>query len=296
MNLKMNSLILVILLTCISVSGCESNCKDSQSDQPIKKKIDLERAGFRYSSYGVHYNPGAAYWLSVGNRISSYFKNTKPQCVWIVGEVKGEGISLNFPVETNSELIQYSAIDQNEETFNLFDKKGVEVWLQVEPGNAPVEELIHLMLKRYSHHKCIIGVGVDVEWYKSTKRADGKAVTDQEANKWLSIIQSYDKNYQLFLKHWLIEKMPPTARKDILFIDDSQELGSLQNMKDEFKQWAKAFHPSKVSFQVGYESDKLWWKKFDNPPQTIGNSLVGEIKNMEALFWVDFTVLEVFPE
>lgn len=292
----MERLIFVVLLICISFSACEKKLKDPSPDKLAKEKKELLFAGFRYSSYGPKYNPGAEYWLSVGNKISSYFKNTKPQCIWIVGELSDEGTSLNFPVETSSQLIQYSLVDQNEETFNLFDEEGVEVWLQVEPGNASVEELIHLILKRYSHHKCIIGVGVDVEWYKLTDKADGRAVTDQEANSWLSIAQSYNPNYQLFLKHWLVEKMPPTVREDILFIDDSQELGSLQNMTEEFKQWGKAFHPSKVGFQVGYESDKVWWGEFDNPSQTIGNSLVDEIQNMQTLFWVDFTVLEVFPE
>ena len=260
------------------------------------KQTELPHAGFRYSSYGPEYNPGSDYWLSVGNRIAANFKNCSPQSVWIVGVLRGEGTYLNFPGESESDLIQFSATDQNEETFDLFDKNGVEVWLQVEPGNSDVEELIHLMLKRYSHHKCIIGVGVDVEWYKSTDKAEGRAVTDFEANHWLSIAQSYNTDYRLFLKHWLVEKMPPTARKDIVFVDDSQQLGSLQNMTDEFKRWAKAFYPAKVSFQVGYESDKVWWGNFNNPSQAIGNAFVSEIENIEALFWVDFTVLEVFPE
>jgi len=37
----------------------------------------------------------------------------------------------------------------------------VQVWLQVEPGDVPVEDLIHLMLDRYGHHPGVIGVGVD---------------------------------------------------------------------------------------------------------------------------------------
>ena len=286
-----------IVFACTGFNDNRLDKEDSENKKEnTSKQTELLHAGFRYSSYGPEYNPGLNYWLSVGNRIVANFKNCSPQSVWIVGVLKGQGTFLNFPVETESELIQYSSLDMNEETFDLFDENGVEVWLQVEPGNSDVEELIHLILKRYSHHKCVIGVGVDVEWYKSTDKAEGRAVTDLEANHWLSIVQSYNTDYRLFLKHWLIEKMPPKARKDIVFVDDSQQLGSLQNMTDEFDQWAKAFYPSKVSFQVGYENDKVWWGNFTNPSQAIGNALVSEIENMEALFWVDFTVLEVFPE
>jgi hypothetical protein len=299
------SLNILTLLLCFSLSclSCISERKNEQYPFSEEEEIDntenleeLPKAGFRYSSYGTEYNPGPEYWLSVGNRISSYFKNSTPQCIWIVGVLSGEGTYLNFPVETESELIRFSSTDKNEATFDLFDKNGVEVWLQIEPGNAPVEETIHLMLKRYAHHKCVIGVGVDVEWYKSTEEPDGEAVSDDVANDWLAIAKSYNKDYRLFLKHWLIEKMPPTARKDIVFVDDSQELGSLKAMNTEFRQWAKAFYPAQVSFQVGYDLDKVWWAKYNNPSQAIGNNLATDIDNMEALFWVDFTVLEVFPE
>jgi hypothetical protein len=54
--------------------------------------------------------------------------------------------------------------DGNEEALTLFDEMGAQVWLQVEPGNAPVEDLIHIVLERYGHHPSVVGVGVDVEW------------------------------------------------------------------------------------------------------------------------------------
>jgi hypothetical protein len=56
--------------------------------------------------------------------------------------------------------------------------------------------------------------------------------------------------YLLFLKHWLIEKMPPTARTGLVFIDDSQGHGSLQAMVDEFALWGQAFAPAPVGFHV----------------------------------------------
>ncbi|RPH33533.1 MAG: hypothetical protein EHM93_04425 [Bacteroidales bacterium] len=252
-------------------------------------------AGFRYSAYGPEYNPGREYWLSVGQRMASNFTGAQPECVWIVGTLNEKGCRLNFPITNTSQYISGSSADQNEETFNLFDQNGVRVWLQIEPGMASVEELIHTMLKKYSKHKCIIGVGVDVEWYKSYTQPDGNAVTDEEANKWLTIAREYHPQYKLFLKHWLIEKMPPHARDGIVFVDDSQQFTSLKAMVDEFKAWGDAFKPAKVGFQYGYGPDKSWWGNYENPSKTIGDSIISRVSNTSSLFWVDFTVIDVFP-
>jgi hypothetical protein len=252
-------------------------------------------AGFRYSVYGPEYNPGPAYWSGVGRQMAARFPGSVPSAVWIVGRLKGKGSELSFPGRSQEPLIQFTAEDQNEETLALFDRDGVEVWLQVEPGHASVEELTHLVLRRYGHHPCVVGVGVDVEWYRSVDEPDGQAVTDAEATAWLAAARSHNPGYRLFLKHWLPEKMPPTVRDGIVFIDDSQILPSLDAMVDEFAGWARAFAPAPVGFQIGYETDRPWWKQLKDPPAEIGRRILEKAPNTRGIYWVDFTVLEVFP-
>ena len=94
--------------------------------------------------------------------------------------------------------------------------------------------LIDLVLTQYRHHPSVIGFGVDVEWYQIATHDEGKAVTDAEAQAWSERVRSYNPNYLLFVKHWLTSKMPPTYRTGMVFIDDSQELPSLDAMVDEF--------------------------------------------------------------
>lgn len=252
-------------------------------------------AGFRYSVYGPDYNPGPAYWSGVGRQMASRFPGSVPGAVWIVGRLKGQGCELSFPGRSENALVQFTTEDQNEETLALFDREGFETWLQVEPGNAPVEELIHLMLRRYGHHPSVIGVGVDVEWYRSVDEPDGQAVSDAEAKAWLAAARSHKPSYRLFLKHWEAEKMPPTAREGITFIDDSQILPSLEAMVDEFAAWARTFAPAPVGFQIGYESDRPWWRKLQDPPAEIGRRILEKAPNTRGVYWVDFTALEVFP-
>lgn len=63
-------------------------------------------------------------------------------------------------------------------------------------------------------HPCVVGVGVDVdvEWYRSIDEPDGQAVTDAEARPWLAAARAKNPRYRLFLKHWLIERMPGAPR------------------------------------------------------------------------------------
>lgn len=251
-------------------------------------------AGFRYSAYGPEYDPGPEYWVQVGQEMAGRFEGAVPGAIWIVGQLAGEGTLLNFPAEPESPLIQISERDSNERALLVFDSVGGRVWLQVEPGNAPVEELIHLVLDRYGHHPSVLGVGVDVEWYRSTDRPEGQPVTDSEARAWLAAARSHDSRFRLFLKHWEIGKMPPTVREGLLFVDDSQILPSLDAMVEEFADWGRAFAPAPVAFQYGYSSDQPWWRHLSDPPGEIGNRILAQTPNTEGLYWVDFTALEVF--
>jgi hypothetical protein len=225
-------------------------------------------AGFRYSSYGIPYNPGPEYWASVGEQMAAKFADAKPSTIWIVGNIDGEGVYLSFGCEPKDPNIHCGYVDINEQTLTLFDEKGFQVWLQVEPGNASVDELIDIVLDQFKQHPSVVGFGIDVEWYKSTKGPEGQPITDEEAKRWVAAIRKHNPNYRLFLKHWEKEWMPPTERDGIFFVDDSQEFESFDALVNEFTDWGKTFAPSPVGFQYGYPADKPWWKNLSDPPET----------------------------
>jgi hypothetical protein len=202
---------------------------------------------------------------------------------------------LSFHAETGDPYILSGYEDMNEATLTLFDQKGFRVWLQVEPGNADVLTLIDLVLNQYKHHPCVIGFGVDVEWYQSSGSPEGTPVTDAEAEAWVRAIRAIKPGYRLFLKHWETAFMPATAREGIVFIDDSQGFASLDEMKAEFSDWGQYFAPAPVGFQYGYPADQSWWEELQDPPAEIGYAILESAPNTISLFWVDFTVLKVFP-
>jgi hypothetical protein len=120
-------------------------------------------------------------------------------------------------------------------------------------------------------------------------------VTDDEAAAWVAAVRGHRTHYRLFLKHWEQEKTPPTYRDGVLFVDHSQQFASLDDRVREFVEWRKAFAPAPVAFQYGYSADQAWWKTLADPPGEIGREILAGTPNTEALFWVDFTVLQVFP-
>lgn len=263
------------------------------------------RAGLRSSSYGPQKPfPDPAYWVQTSKAMADLFPSATPAMVWIVSEIKFHdntgNAGLNFPAPLAGEGrysdILFSDTDKNEEYLNLFDQNGIKVWLQVEPGETDMVKLIDLVLSRYSVHPCVMGFGVDVEWHKWNKISanEGTAVTDAEARSWLEKIHTFNPDYQLFLKHWLIEMMPPNTREGIAFLNDSQQFPDLGEMVQAFKTWGEVFSSTSVGFQFGYKADKPWWGSLANPPKDIGKALLDNVPNCTDLYWVDFTMEQIW--
>lgn len=284
----MKALLFSTILLALLLGGCASAA-------PANEEPSLG-AGFRYSTYGPPTNPGPQYWLSVGQRMSAKFPGSHPETIWIVGNFHGSGKTyLSFQAKSGDPYISSGYVDMNAAALDLFDQNGVKVWLQVEPGDADMLTLIDLVLNQYKQHPSVIGFGVDVEWFKSDGSAEGTPVSDAEAEAWVKAIRAHNPEYRLFLKHWDSNWMPPTYRDGIVFINDSQQFSSFEHMDSEFAAWGAHFAPAQVGYQYGYPADKSWWNKLGDPAAEIGQAILAKSPNTAALFWVDFTVLDVFP-
>lgn len=301
----------VLLAVCICLVGMSlyTGCvRKPDSDTVPGPGPSVSRAGLRASGYGAGTPfPSPSYWKESTGSMAAKFKGASPSVVWIVGVMDGENnkfngkTRVNFPAPADAKPGEYPDIvfassDQNEEYLNVFDREGVKVWLQVEPADADIPKLIRLCLDRYGSHPCVVGFGVDVEWYRwSEDNKEGVAITDEQARSWGQVVRSYNKEYLLFFKHWLQSKMPPTERSGLMFLDDSQIFGSMDEMVDEFEAWGRAFSPAPVGFQYGYPRDRHWWQKLNDPPGDIGKAILKRVPNTTDLYWVDFTMKEIWP-
>jgi hypothetical protein len=152
-------------------------------------------------------------------------------------------------------------------------------------------------MKQYKHHKCVVGFGIDVEWYPSDGKTncsdDGYKIPLEasELQKLDKHLKGYGSDYRLFVKHWEPQFLGDSPVSNVIYISDSQDLGNLKNMVDEFVWWAEKFAPNDVGFQFGYNSDRLWWGSMDDPILEIANALKDKIKNQKVhIYWVDFSI------
>lgn len=279
--------------------GCGEKMATENIHDDAMSPANIIYAGVRSSSYGIKPFPGPRGWQTAMMSMSGYFAGSTPCAIWIVGEFKGpKTCRLYFPSEGRSyPNIQFEDTDKHEKYLQHFDRAGIHVFLQVEPADADVNTLIDLVLNRYKHHDCVVGFGVDVEWYRESENPEwGVKVDDQTAARWEARVKSHHSRYRLFLKHWDREWMPKTYRGDIIFVDDSQMLDDFDAMIDEFVHyWADYFKPNPVFFQIGYKSDKSWWAKLHHPPSDIGQAIARRITQQCGIFWVDFTLRDVLP-
>ena len=290
-------MVTLVILTILSINLAISSTSGTQ-----------KYAGFRSSRVMPGKFPKPEYWSKVCNSMADKFDKASPAGVWIVSTYYGNGeCHLHFPNpgDKNYKNISFSSYDKNEPYLDRFDTTGVKVWLQVESGDADIDTLIDLVMERYGDHECVIGFGVDAEWFYNSEENNntGRAITNKEAQRWEKHTREYDQDYTLTLKHWESSHMPPDYRGDIVFINDSQDFPDLQSMVNEFKNWGNYFSDNPVIYQFGYDNDvtgddktdKDWWGDFDDPVQKIGQKLFKEIDNCLGIYWVDFTIKDVFP-
>ncbi len=257
----------------------------------------VKYAGARSSHYGVKPFPTPKEWGNIFLNMCDQYDNSVPTGVWIVGAIDDPRIkcSLEFPSDGNQyPNIDFWGNDRHEEFLSYFDNIGVKVFLQVEPGNADVNTLMDLVMEQYGHHKCVVGFGVDVEWYLyKSNPGTGKKATDAEAESWEAHLKSINQDYTLFVKHWDWRWMPPTYRGDLIFVNDGQGVDVLDSLVEPLATWADTFTNSTVMYQVGYQSDKKWWSLLDNPLKEIGDALAEGVANPDqpiGIMWVDFSI------
>lgn len=295
--MKYYRVILILVHLVVFNFGCGKTVLTKYPPEVSAKDENIIFAGVRSSSYGIKPFPEPEGWQSAIQTMSGYFEGSQTCAVWIVGEFRrNKACHLYFPSEGNDYTnIEFETLDKHERYLDFFDQAGIKVFLQVEPASADMTTLIDLVLDRYKHHVCVIGFGVDVEWYRESENPEwGVPVDDKTAEMWEKRVKSHNPQYRLFLKHWDRNWMPENYRGNIIFVSDSQIFENFDTMLEEFKShWAAYFYPNTVFFQIGYTSDRAWWQKLKNPPEYMGKRIAESVKQDCGIFWVDFTLRDV---
>lgn len=291
-------------VTLVSCDDGDDRTGNNNENPPLFEGV---LAGSRVSSYGfggVDSVPSPEQLTEIYLNMAEACSNATPSAIWIVtGINESDGTChVEFPAPDGyeNEYITFWPGDWHTPYLEKLDEIGAKIFLQIESGQANVEELIKLVLDKYGHHECVVGFGVDVEWYRSDGRPNYKPasdsaidipVTDSAILVWDSLIKEYNSNYRLFLKHWQPEQCGSGALSDIIYVNDSQRHAKFTDLLRFYKEWGDYFAPNALGFQYGYASDSLWWKEYDEPFSTIADSVALAFPERELhYYWVDFTL------
>ncbi|HUU47515.1 MAG TPA: immunoglobulin-like domain-containing protein, partial [Nitrosopumilaceae archaeon] len=267
-------------------------------------------AGWRSSQYGDYLSSGhdqsdPAYWISVAQQMTAKFPGFTPGGVLVIGEIDGApgsatSTSLPFPKPAGSyPNVNFGTVDKIEPLLDAYDSAGLKVYLQVESADADIPMLMNLIMNKYKHHPSVVGFGVDAEWYHEAQFPGwGRPLTSSEVNAWATQVKTFDPDYDLLVKHWDTSYLSNARPNNVLFLTDSENIGSLSSTINEYVAWIDHFGTSEVGFQIGYPSDQSWWSNLNDPAAEIMNPVLvaRPNANIGAIFWVDFSALTVFPD
>jgi hypothetical protein len=97
------------------------------------------------------------------------------------------------------------------------------------------------------------------------------------------------------VQHWETAKMPPTYRTGLYFVYDGYGSQSLGEMVSKWAAWGESFPDNPVGFYLGFPSDKSWWGNYDDPYYQVGSKLLERVKNAKGLYWVSFSIKDLYP-
>lgn len=295
--------------------------KEEKRDQGMRKPKGFDTisgggkpflyAGLRRSSYGLRKRNDADTWWAVrAKEFAASVTHTvngegtvQPVIIQIISMYKGDGTTvMEFEKPSaytgptrNMTFIADRGIN-HERALQTYDDLGVKAILQFEPGNSDMLANIAIAHQAFGHHACIVGYGIDAEWYftKESKDTTGLPVEDENAEKWLRAVLALNPAFTLFLKHWDPAHMPQSFRHpNLWFLSDSQIFNSLDECMADFTFWARSHEGQIVGYQYGYPSDKKWWQRMENPILDITRRILADIPLTRYIFWVDFTADEV---
>ena len=288
-------------------SGCQSKYGSCSGGSGGSETGKIDWVGFRFSEGGVkkeeNYGkiPDGDSWVEFLTKMKRNFNDdAKPTVIMIVSQNSKNTICrFGFPAPkgySETEYIKYDSKDKFESILDKFDDEGVNVWLQVEPGDNDIIDLAKIVFKQYGHHSCVKGFGIDLEWWYRRDDGEGKKLSDDYAKKVVSYVRGLNSKYTVFAKHWKSSFMPETYRDGMVFVDDSQDFDTLSDIKSTFKKWAKAFPNNPVMFQIGYRADEHLWVK---SPVDFAKAIINEVTQYNShvgIIWVDFTMKEALKK
>ncbi len=250
-------LVLLIILIMIITTQCTDNSKPSTNDAP------------RYS-VGIWNNAEFSKPASEWTDAAKEYGGESGLIDLTVAQAQVDGfVSLKFPFESRGVLYSATSTDLVERYLDQFESEGIQVILSIQPLNADINQIIGIVLSRYSNHKNIIGINVDIEWKES---GTPYHVSNEERDIWLKEIKKYNNNYKLFLTYFEDYTYFPDDHPDIVILYDG-EADTQTSLLSQYQELAK--HYSTTGIYTGYLSS--------NPPAVSVEKIINAAPNTKYI-------------
>ena len=153
-----------------------------------------------------------------------------------------------FPHPDSGYLRSSSQIDRIEPYLQKFDETDQKVILSLQPGRVDPLQLMQILLSRYGHHRCIIGINVDLEWKKT---GEANHASNKERDAWLYAIKQHDPDLKLFLTYFRDHTHFPDDADDLVILFDGEGATQMELLK-QYKELSGHF--KSVGIYTGYRS------------------------------------------
>lgn len=180
---------------------------------------------------------------------------------------------LPFPFESRGYLCSFSQIDKLEPYLEKFDAEGLKVILSIQPLKVDVTQIIEILLTLYGHHKCIIGVNVDLEWKET---GIPMHVSNEERDIWLNEIRRHNSKLKLFLTYFVDHTHFPEDMDNLVILFDGENATQFSLLR-QYKELAD--HYTSVGIYTGYSSSV--------PPTASYERIMAAVPNTEYIIHTD---------
>jgi len=153
-----------------------------------------------------------------------------------------------FPHPDSGYLRSSSQIDRIEPYLQKFDETDQKVILSIQSGRVDPFRLVQILLSRYGHHRCIIGINVDLEWKKT---GEANHASNKERDAWLYAIKQHDPDLKLFLTYFRDHTHFPDDADDLVILFDGEGATQMELLK-QYKELSGHFNS--VGIYTGYRS------------------------------------------
>jgi hypothetical protein len=274
-------------------------------------------AGWRSSYYGTqengHGQTDPPYFVCVAQSEATKYPGSKAGGLYILGGIGTSETNMPFsrpPGSANIPNVFYDttgAWGPNPEPFlSAFDAAGMEVILQVEPGRADISQLATMILNNFKNHPCVVGFGVDVEWWNSSGNSNSNPIPVSVVNSLVNAVHAINPLYKVVLKHY-DPSVLPTGIFGVTYLLDGCGYNSFNEAVSDYVNWAQTF--SSPNTDIGYQmlyvsigedctpNDHNWWGSLNNPEVQLINAVYTSVPTAKIYcsYIVDFSLLLTYP-